>query len=164
MNRLVLIPAWFIASTQAATPTATPLPGRVILTTSAPATGFISASAMAPGTSVSSTVVLRNGGNLTFDSITMSTAPSGAQSRLWTDANGLKLRVRRAGTQIYDGPIAVSNLDLGSALGPGGEETLEIEVYLPFGADNTLQGESQSVAFTWTATTITCPPMYRCAP
>lgn len=134
-------------------PTATPTPMTLIISIDAPAVGFIGMSNMAPGDSVSRIVQVRNVGTLPFTTYTLSTSASGPISALWSDAtHGLQMRLRRGTTVLYDGRIAVTGLDLGMSVGPGGVDTLEITVYLPATAGNHLQGLSQTIDFTWTAT------------
>src|SRR6266540_930057 len=134
-------------------PTATAIPENVIIAVDAPAIGFIGASSMTPGTAVTRIVTVHNTGTLPFNTYTLSTSPSGAVTALWSDpAGGLQLRVRRGRTVIYEGTIAVTGLNLGATLGPGGIDALEITVYLPTTAPDSIQGLSQTLAFTWTAT------------
>jgi hypothetical protein len=94
-----------------------------------------------------------NGGRLPFTSYTFATAAVDAPTLLWTDpVNGLRLRLRRGTIVLYEGPIAVRDLTLGVTLAPGGADLLELSVYLPSQAGNVVQGLTQTVSITWTAT------------
>jgi hypothetical protein len=111
----------------------------------------ISAANMVPGSSVVRTIVTTNTGNTPF-TYAVTTAPSGPVTALWSDTvDGLRLRIRRGGVTLYDGSIQVSGLDLGVTLGVGQVDTLEMTVSLRNTAGNDKQGLSQTVIFTWTA-------------
>ena len=104
---------------------------------------------MNAGSSVSKILTASNTGTLPF---TYSLTTSGGSTGLWTDASkGLQLRLRRGVAVVYDGPLQVTNLPFGITLAPSGTDVIEYTVYLPLAADNLLQGLSESITFTWTA-------------
>ena len=119
------------------------------LATDAPAVGFINLNDMNAGSAVTKIVTVSNTGTLPF---TYSLTTSGGSTGLWTDASkGLQLRLRRGVAVVYDGPLQVANLPFGITLAPSGTDVIEYTVYLPLAADNLLQGLSESITFTWTA-------------
>ena len=123
--------------------------GTVRLATDAPAVGFINLNDMNAGSAVTKIVTVSNTGTLPF---TYSLTTSGGSTGLWTDASkGLQLRLRRGVAVVYDGPLQVANLPFGITLAPSGTDVIEYTVYLPLAADNLLQGLSESITFTWTA-------------
>jgi len=122
----------------------------VRLAIDAPAVGFISFGNMTAGSSVSKTLTVSNTGPLPF---TYTLTTTGGSTGLWTDASkGLQLRLRRGTAVVYDGPLQVTSLSFGITLAPLGTDGIEYTVYLPLAADNSLQGLSESITFTWTAT------------
>jgi hypothetical protein len=140
-------------SAPTSTSTPTPITGSVVIRTDAPATGLLRMNTMRPGACLTQNVTVVNAGRLAFSTYTLSTAAADGPTMLWTDSvDGLQLRVRRAGTVLYDGPVAVSNLDLGAGLQLGERDSLELRVCLPAAAGNAAQGQSQAVTITWTAT------------
>lgn len=105
-----------------------------------------------PGACRASSVTVFNAGRLPFQTYTLTTSAVGAQTPLWTDpTDGLQLTVQRGAAQLYDGPIAVSGLDLGISIAPGDVDALTLVVCLPATAGNAMQGQAQTVAITWTA-------------
>jgi hypothetical protein len=138
-----------------ATPTATSTPttGSVVIRTDAPATGLMTIGNLRPGACAIQNVNVFNAGRLPFTTYTLTTAAVDAPTVLWTDTtNGLQLRVRRGTMVIYDGPLAVTDRDLGASMAPGASDALELSVCLPATAGNAAQGRSQTVSISWTAT------------
>ncbi|MCC7372264.1 MAG: hypothetical protein IT306_27870 [Chloroflexi bacterium] len=137
------------------TPTLTPTPtsGYVVIQTNAPSSGLFVVNAMRPGGCVTQNVTVSNVGRATFQTYSLATAPVGPATLLWTDQNnGLQLRVSRGSSVLYDGVINVPTLDLGLAMAPGDTDLLALSVCLPAAANNSVQGLSQTVSITWTAT------------
>jgi len=135
------------------TPTPTSTTGSVVIRTDAPATGLMTMSNMWPGACATQNVNVFNAGRLGFTTYTLSTAAASSPTALWSDStNGLQLRVRRGTTVVYDGPISVANLALGASMAPGDIDLLELRICLPVGTGNAVQGQSQTVSMTWTAT------------
>jgi hypothetical protein len=133
--------------------TPTPTTGYVVVQTDAPAEGLLQLANMRPGSGVTRFVNVFNGGRATFASYTLSTGSVGPPTPLWTDrTGGLRLRVRRGTTVLYEGPVAITNLDLRLRLEPGTTDRLELEITLPHEVGNVAQGRSQSISITWTAT------------
>lgn len=108
---------------------------------------------MRPGARITRSVNVVNGGRLPFLSYTLTTVAVNAPTPLWTDPiNGLHLRVTRDTSVIYEGPIAVTDLDLGATVAPGATDTVDLTVYVPHQAGNVIQGHAQTITIIWTAT------------
>jgi hypothetical protein len=128
------------------------------------------------GPGVSSAVTVRNIANATFN-YSISTSCPGCNA-LWTDTvNGLQMAVDRgglrdpnnpsshgSGTNLYTGPVQVSNFAITPPLQPNQTDTLSVTIWLPRGAPasnpsaltpqpgNALQGMSIAIALNWSAT------------
>ena len=141
------------SSTPTGPVTPTPAPSSVIISTDAPVSGFMEMENMRPGARITRSVNVVNGGRLPFLSYTLTTVAVNAPTPLWTDPiNGLHLRVTRDTSVIYEGPIAVTDLDLGATVAPGATDTVDLTVYVPHQAGNVIQGHAQTITIIWTAT------------
>ena len=108
---------------------------------------------MRPGDCVTQNVTVFNMSRNPFLTCTLTTSAVGTATALWTDQlNGLQLRVRRDTSVLYDGPVAVTTLDLGTPITAGASDILDLSVCLPPAAGNSIQGAAQTTALTWTAT------------
>jgi hypothetical protein len=135
----------------------------------------VAATGVVPGDTIQRTVQLNNTGNQNLASITLTTSAS-PSSLLDTDStNGLQFTIQKcaslwaetgtspaytytcaggATTVLATHAIIGSNLALAglSALTAGASDNLMVTVTLPPGAGNTLQGQSSTVAFSFTGT------------
>ncbi|SRR5581483_6210032 len=155
--------------TETNTPTATPTP---LIKISNAGISFCNFSNMIPGRSTANcSLTVTNISNEPFN-YTLTTSCSSSCTQLFTDAtNGLQMTLSRNGGGIYSGPIQVTNLNItgGSPLGLNATDTITVTVSLPSGPatptnitgaltfltpqpGNAIQGKSQGVNFTWTAT------------
>lgn len=122
------------------------------MVTEVPAVAFISLSNMQAGGSVVRMLNAQNMGTMPF---TYTVTTSGGTTALFTDPNGLQLRLRRGAAVIYEGRLAVTNLSFGITLRPGEGDLIEYTVYLPAAAGNAFQNLNETITFTWTATETT---------
>ncbi|HEU0167049.1 MAG TPA: hypothetical protein VFS62_04670 [Chloroflexota bacterium] len=157
------------------TPTATPL--IQVLAPCGQGCAFLTLGPMIPGgPGVTSSITVNNISPQAF-TYNVSTSCTNGCNRLWTDTtNGLQLALDRggvrdpnnpsapAGSNIYTGPIQVSNLGTGTTLAPGSTDTIGVAVWLPKGPEpanvgqiltpnpgNDLQGLTVTITFTWVA-------------
>jgi hypothetical protein len=76
-----------------------------------------------------------------------------ANTRLWTDPNGLTVRITSGATVLYDGPAsAAGTISAPNTVAPGANDALRFVFGLPVGADNTFQGLTQDLQLVITAT------------
>lgn len=136
---------------------------------------FMSLSSLKPGDTKSEFLTIKNTGSLPIASYTLATSAS-TSSLLDTDTtNGLKLTITRCSV-AWDGtatsptcadglgglgggttetnfnavPIVKGASGIGTAnLAPNGSNFYHIRVSLPSGADNTFQGKTSTILFTW---------------
>ena len=132
----------------------------------------VAATDMAPGDTVQRSVDLANSGSIDLSGVTLTTAAS-PSSILDTDAvNGLQVAVDRcssAWTESASAPytyscsgtvssvlasrpvigsgVALSNV---SSLAPGATDHLRVTLTLPSSADNSFQGKSSTITYTFT--------------
>lgn len=151
--------------------------GKVVLSSAASARGLdVAATNMVPGDTVERTITLtRSSDTESFGSVKLTTA-GGSNNLLTSDAtNGLQLKVDQcsvawvkpansnaltcAGTTtsvIAQRAVVGTNLDLGAATtalnAAGATSHLRVTVSLPTAADNTFQGLSNTISFTFDAT------------
>lgn len=122
-------------------------------------------SGLAPGQSISRALTISNtSGTFTY---TVSTACTvNCTSPMWTNnVNGLQLTIKRGTTTVFTGPIQLTNQAIYDnsgtntpiVLSPSQTDTLIVTVSLPNPgvADNTMQGQSVTLNFTWTGTSTT---------
>jgi spore coat-associated protein N len=137
----------------------------------------VGASDIAPGDTIQRSVDLSNGAStIDLASITLDTSVVGASSPLDSDAtNGLQMTIDKcdvpwteggtapaytytcggttstvlASTPVIGTGLALSNL---SALTAGQTDHLRVTLSLPTSADNTFQGQSSTIGFTFTGT------------
>lgn len=135
----------------------------------------VNATGIAPGDTIQRSVDLLNSGSMDFGSITLTTAAS-PSSLLDTDAtNGLQMIIERCSTAwteagtapaytytcggttttvlatraVIGTSLALNNL---GALTAGATDKLRVKLSLPSSADNTFQGLSSTINYTFTAT------------
>lgn len=135
----------------------------------------VGASNVAPGDTIQRAVDITNGGSIDFAAVALTTSAS-TSSLLDTDTtNGLQMVVDKCsapwtetpvgagftytcgGTTsalIASRPVIGSALPLGAlaSLTSGGIDHLRVTLTLPTGADNTFQGRSSTIAYTFNAT------------
>lgn len=159
-------------STTSASTTATT--GTVAIALGPTGTAYYSAdvTGLVPGDSVQRALKVSNTGDAQIGSVTLTTLAT-ASSVLDSDtANGLKMKIEScsvpwaetsassrtytcSGTtsSVYDGPIITSkNLGIKDTLNAGNDSYLRFTGSLPTSADNTFQGKSSTIKFTFDAT------------
>lgn len=168
--------ATFTSSATADQPVST---GTVVIALGAPGSAAnrltVSATNVAPGDTIQRAVDLSNTGSLPLGSLGLTTAAT-TSSVLDTDAtNGLQMTIDRcstgwteAGTApaytytcggtvasvVASRPVVGSNLTLANvtATTPGTTDHLRVTLSLPSTADNTFQGRSSTISYTFSAT------------
>jgi spore coat-associated protein N len=119
-----------------------------------PATDIYNITNMLPGDSAERTITVDNNGNADF---TYRIQNSGTETILWTDTtNGLQLTIKEGTTIYYDGSISELNSNTAAEflLPVGTSDTLTFIVSLPTSADNSFQGISEMITFTFDATQV----------
>lgn len=139
----------------AAGPTATATPVDVAMDLSVPGGSgrsfqpiFSGTFDLKAGDTATRTVHVQNNGSRTFNYFLNT---SGGTGLLWTDTtNGLQMVISRNGTEVYRGPLSMSDRQIGQ-VARGGQDTVTITVSLPTGAGNTFQGLTTTVSYNFTA-------------
>jgi spore coat-associated protein N len=146
--------------------------GTVVIGLTNPGVGSslgVTASGIVPGDTVQRVVNVNNTGSENLASLTLSTTASTPVNVLTTDVtNGLQLSIQKctsawtatyscggtASTVLSARPVIASNAALtgAGALTAAGSDNLLVTLSLPSGADNTFQGLSTTVTFTFTGT------------
>lgn len=135
----------------------------------------VNAANVAPGDTIQRSLDLTNGGSLNLGSLTLTTTAT-ASSLLDTDAtNGLQMAIDRCSTAWTEGgtapaytytcsgtttsvvaarPVIGANLALANvtATAPSATDHLRVTLTLPSSADNTFQGKSSTISYTFTGT------------
>jgi len=123
----------------------------VLITNDSQGLPLIRAFNMAPGQTAGTNVTVRNGGTLAFSySLTAMNADS---PMFIAPQQGLQLEVKRLADNaiLYRGTMAQATGPLG-VLAPGGNETLNVSVWLPYSAGNEYQGQGTTWDFVMAAT------------
>ena len=109
---------------------------------------LFNATNMRPGDTVQGSVSIKNDGTLSGDfTLTTSAVDSDAANKLSEELN---VSISEDGTEIYDGPLADADLDLGS-WAAGEQHSYSFDVTLPSTAGDAYQGDDSSVTFDWDA-------------
>ncbi|MBI3971115.1 MAG: hypothetical protein HY332_07475 [Chloroflexi bacterium] len=151
----------------AATATTAAVPPAVFdISTPGSSSALLSRSNIVPGDTWSYNIVVRNSGHIRFDYTLTVTAPASSglddpASISQAPSEGLQLAVARCTpsfaactTDIYDGPIRVSQQPIGM-LAAGASDSLRLTVRLPQSTGDAFQGLTSVLDLTWTATQAT---------
>ena len=129
-------------------PTAAPLSLRI----DTGATSYLfQVGAVVPGDTWTRDAKVTNTGGVSFRYVIDLT--QSANTRLWTDPNGLVVRITSGATILYDGPAAAAGtITAPNTVAPGTSDALRFVFGLPVAADNSLQGLTQDLQLVITAT------------
>jgi spore coat-associated protein N len=126
----------------------------IINITATPASEIFNITDMLPGDTVTRDVYVNNAGSADF---TYKVNNTGMGTLLWTDtANGLQLTMKEGTTVYYNGPLSELNDNNASdfTLPEGQTDILTLIVTLPTSADNTFQGLTETITFSFDATQV----------
>ncbi|MGZ4134907.1 MAG: hypothetical protein ACXVC1_06205 [Tumebacillaceae bacterium] len=113
-----------------------------------PARGFLKATNLAPGDTVTSVLQVLNKGNLDFNYKISATRESGS-NLLYND---LQITVADSDGLLYQGPMSgLQHVAIGT-IAKGGKESLTVTAFLPKTVGNEAQRLTTSAAFTFSAT------------
>jgi len=115
------------------------------------ANDLVNVTNLVPGDTMNRTVTITNTGNAGF---TYSGAISAvANTILWSDlTNGLQVTVKRGATVLYTGALKNMSIPASGTIAPLATDTLTFDFVFPASGTNTMQGLSQDMTITYTAT------------
>ena len=115
------------------------------------AASLINISNLVPGDTANRTVTITNTGNAGF-TYTGSISNT-ASTALWTDTtNGLQVTVKRGATTLYSGALSGLSIPASGTIAAGATDTLTFDFAFPTSGTNAMQGLTQDMTITYTAT------------
>ncbi|HUQ41587.1 MAG TPA: TasA family protein [Candidatus Limnocylindrales bacterium] len=115
------------------------------------ANDLVNVTNLVPGDTMSRTVTITNTGNAAFTYAGSISAT--ANTTLWSDVtNGLQATVKRGTTVLYTGALKNLAIPASGTIAAGATDTLSFTFSFPTSATNAMQGLSQDMTITYTAT------------
>jgi hypothetical protein len=115
------------------------------------ANDLVNVTNLVPGDTMARTVTITNTGNAGF---TYSGSISAvANTTLWSDTtNGLQVTVKRGATVLYTGALKNMSIPASGTIAAGATDTLTFDFAFPTSGTNAMQGLTQDMTITYTAT------------
>jgi hypothetical protein len=118
------------------------------------ANDLVNVTNLVPGDTMNRTVTITNTGNAGFTYSGAITAV--ANTTLWSDlVNGLQVTVKRGATVLYTGALKNMSIPASGTIAPLATDTLTFDFVFPASGTNAMQGLTQDMTITYTATQLT---------
>jgi hypothetical protein len=115
------------------------------------ANDLVNVTNLVPGDTMNRTVTITNTGNAGFTYVGSISAV--ANPALWSDVtNGLQVTVKRGATVLYTGALKNLSLPASGTIAAGATDTLTYDFTFPTSGTNAMQGLTQDMTITYTAT------------